>query len=79
MVAASAVIGGSAKFAFWVYDEWQHRKNHPGFVVPKNTLQIAGKMESNYWWAMGKQGDEPTMQIVGSFFLTSDRLVGRRT
>ena len=70
-VAAGGVIAGSVKFAFWVYDEWQRRKNHQGFVVPKKTLQIAGKIESNYWWGMGKRGDEPTMQIVGSFFISN--------
>ncbi len=70
-VAAGGVIAGSVKFAFWVYDECQRRKNHQGFVVPKKTLEIAGKTESNYWWGMGKRGDEPTMQIVGSFFISN--------
>lgn len=71
LVAAGGVIGGTVRFGFWVYDEWQRRKSHQGFVIPKRTLQIAQKMEGNCWWAMGKRGDDPTMQIVGSFFISN--------
>ncbi len=78
VVAGGAVIGGAAKFLFWVYDEWQRRRSHEGFVIPKKTLRIAPKMEGNCWWAMGKRGDEPTMQIVGSFFISNTALVAVR-
>ncbi len=71
LVAAGGVIAGSAKFLFWVFDEWQKRKMHEGFSAPTDTLRIAPKPEGACWWAMGKRGDEPTMQIVGSMFITS--------
>ncbi|MGA2726109.1 MAG: hypothetical protein ABSG79_27345 [Bryobacteraceae bacterium] len=71
LVAAGGVIAGSTKFLFWVFDEWQKRKKHEGFSAPTDTLRLASKPEGNCWWAMGKRGDEPTMQIVGSVFATN--------
>ena len=71
LVAVGGIIGGSVKFFFWVIDERQKRKMHPGFSVPRRTLQIATKMEGNCWWSMGKRGDEPTMQVVGSVFISN--------
>ena len=71
LVAAGGVIAGSVKFLFWIFDEWQKRKQHEGFSAPSETLRLATKMEGNCWWHMGKKGDEPTMQIVGSMFATN--------
>lgn len=34
IVAAGGVIGGAVKFIFFVIDERQKRKAHPGFTVP---------------------------------------------
>lgn len=71
IVASGGVIAGSVKFLFWVFDELQKRKRHEGFSVPTDTLRLASKPDGNSWWAMGKRGDEPTMQIVGSMFATN--------
>lgn len=71
VVTAGGVIAGAVKFFFWIIDEWQKRKTHQGFSAPKRTLQLAIKPEGNCWWGMGKQGDDPTMQIVGSMFVTN--------
>jgi hypothetical protein len=71
IVAAGGVIGGAAKFLFWLIDEWQRRRAHEGFSAPKKTLQLASKPKGNCWWAMGKLGDDPTMQIVGRMFVTN--------
>jgi hypothetical protein len=71
LVAAGGVIVGSAKFLFWVYDEWQKRRKHEGFSAPSETLRLATKMEGYCWWHMGKKSDEPTMQIVGTMFATN--------
>ena len=71
VVAAGGVIAGAVKFAFWTFDEWQRRRSHEGFSAPKETLSIALKPEGNCWWAMGKMGDDPTMQIVGRMFVTN--------
>lgn len=71
LVAIGGVIAGSVKFAFWVFDEWRKRKTHAGFSMPRDTLRLATKMQGNCWWAMGKRGDDPTMQVVGSVFATN--------
>lgn len=71
VVAGGGVIGGAVRFGFWVSDEWQRRRSHHGFVIPRKTLQIAQKTKGNCWWAMGKRGDDPTMQVVGSFFISN--------
>jgi hypothetical protein len=71
LVLVGGVISGSAKFLFWVFDERQKRKRHEGFSVPTDTLRLASKPDGNSWWAMGKRGDEPTMQIVGHMFATN--------
>ncbi len=70
-VAIGGAIGASVKFAFWAYDEWMKRKAHPGFSLPKTTLRLATKMPGNCWWHMGRQGDDPIMQVVGSVFATN--------
>lgn len=71
LVAVGGVVAGSVKFLFWAFDEWQKRKRHEGFKAPSETLRLAHKPEGNCWWHMGKKGDEPTMQIVGSMFVTN--------
>jgi hypothetical protein len=71
LVAIGGAIAGAAKFLFWVFDEWQKRKNHEGFVVPSATLQLTELPEGNCWWSMGKKGDEPVMQVVGKIFVTN--------
>src|SRR5262245_59313705 len=71
LIAAGGVIAGSAKFLFWVFDEWHKRKKHDGFYAPTETLRFALKPEGNCWWHMGRRGDEPTMQIVGRIFVTN--------
>ena len=71
LIAVGSVIAGSVKFAFWAFDEWQKRKTHGGFSMPRDTLRLAQKMPGNCWWHMGKQGDDPTMQIVGSVFASN--------
>lgn len=71
LVAAGGVIAGTVKFLFWVFDEFQKRRKHEGFSAPEKTLQLAAKPEGNCWWAMGKRGDDPTMQIVGRMFVTN--------
>jgi hypothetical protein len=71
LIAAGGVIAGSIKFSFWVFDEWKKRKTHAGFSMSHDTLRLATKMPGNYWWHMGKRGDDPTMQIVGSVFATN--------
>jgi hypothetical protein len=71
LVAAGGVIAGTVKFLFWVIDEIQKRRTHEGFSAPKKTLQLAPKVEGNCWWAMGKMGDDPTMQIVARMFVTN--------
>jgi hypothetical protein len=72
------VAGGFAMLAFrgfalsrMDFDEWSERKNPDRLSVPRNTLVLAMKLPSNYCWRMGKHGDDPTMQIVGSFFVTN--------
>lgn len=70
-IAAGTVLAGSIRFCFWVFDEWQKRKTRSGFSMPHETLRIASKMPENYWWHMGKRGDDPTMQVVGSVFATN--------
>ncbi len=70
LVTAGGVIA-AIKFSFWVFDEWQKRRQHHGFSAPTETLRLATKPEGNCWWHMGKKGDEPTMQIVGSMFATN--------
>lgn len=71
LVAAGGVIAGTVKFLFWVFDEVQKRRKHEGFSAPTKTLRLALKPEGNCWWAMGKMGDDPTMQIVGRMFVTN--------
>src|SRR5439155_20592351 len=71
LITAAGAIAGFIKFLFWAYDEWQKRKKHEGFSAPTETLLLAMKPEGNCWWHMGKMGDEPTMQIVGSIFATN--------
>jgi len=71
LVAVGGVIGGGVKFVFWLIDEWQKRKPQAGFTAPRRTLQIAEKMDGHCWWGMGKRGDDPTMQVVGSMFITN--------
>lgn len=71
LIAAGGVIAGSIKFAFWVFDEWMKRKTHAGFSMPHDTLRLAAKMQGSCWWHMGKRGDDPTMQVVGSVFATN--------
>lgn len=71
LIAAGGVIAGSIKFAFWVFDEWKKRKTHGGFSMPHDTLRLATKPPGNCWWHMGKRGDDPTMQVVGSLFATN--------
>lgn len=71
LVTVGGAIAGAIKFIFWVIDEWAKRKTHIGFSVPRDTLRLATKMPSNYWWHMGKHGDDPTMQVVGSVFATN--------
>ena len=70
-MTTGGVIAGAVKFLFWVMDEWQKRSVHQGFSAPRKTLQIAAKPEGNCWWAMGKRGDDPTMQIDRRMFVTN--------
>ena len=70
-ITVATAIGGFIKFLFWAYDELQKRRKHEGFSAPTETLHLATKPENAYWWQMGKKGDEPTMQIVGSLFATN--------
>lgn len=79
LVTAGGVIAGFIKFIFWVFDEWKKRKTHGGFSMPHNTLRLATKMPQNYWWHMGKRGEDPTMQVVGSVFATNIAAVPVRT
>jgi hypothetical protein len=67
LVAGGGVIAGAVKFLFWVVDEIQKRRTHEGFSAPQKTLQLSSKPEGNCWWAMGKMGDDPTMQIDFAF------------
>lgn len=70
---AGGAIAGTVKFLFWVFDEWQKRgvSLRQDIPVPKETLRIATKPEGNCWWHMGRRGEDPTMQIVGSVFVTN--------
>ena len=47
LIAVGSVIAGSVKFAFWAFDEWQKRKTHGGFSMPRDTLRLAQKMPGN--------------------------------
>lgn len=76
------VAGGFAMLAFrgfalsrMDFDEWSERKNPDRLSMPRNTLVLAMKLPSNYRWHMGKHGDDPTMQMVGSFFVTNGAAV----
>jgi hypothetical protein len=76
------VAGGFAMLAFrgfalsrMDFDEWSERKNPDRLSMPRNTLGLAMKLPSNYRWHMGKHGDDPTMQMVGSFFVTNGAAV----
>lgn len=71
LVTAGGALAGVVKFGFWVFDEWQKRKAHEGTHVPDETLQLAPMPEGHCWWAMGRRGDDPTMQIVGRMFVTN--------
>ena len=71
LVTAGGAVAGVVKFVFWVFDEWQKRKAHEGLHIPEKTLQMAPLPEGHCWWAMGKRGDDPTMQIVGRMFITN--------
>lgn len=71
LIALGGAIAGAVKFLFWVFDEWQKRKNSEGFVVPTVTLQLCELPEGNCWWHMGKRGDEPVMQVVGRMLVTN--------
>jgi len=71
LVTAGGVIAGTVKFIFWVVDEIQKRRTHEGFSAPEKTLQLAAKAEGACWWAMGRMGDDPTMQIVARMFVTN--------
>jgi hypothetical protein len=71
LVAIGGVIAGTVRFLFWAFDEWQKRKKSEGFVVPTVTLQLTELPEGNCWWHMGKKGDEPVMQVVGSMLVTN--------
>jgi len=71
LVAAGGVIAGAGKFVFWVFDEIQKRKVRDGFSAPKKSLQLAPKPDGSCWWAMGKMGNDPTMQVVGRMFVTN--------
>lgn len=71
LVALGGAIAGTVKFLFWVFDEWQKRKNSEGFVVPTVTLQLSELPEGNCWWHMGQKGDEPVMQVVGRMLVTN--------
>jgi hypothetical protein len=71
LVTVGGAVAGAVKFGFWVFDEWQKRKAHEGLHIPEKTLQMAPMPEGHCWWAMGKRGDDPTMQIVGRMFVTN--------
>jgi hypothetical protein len=71
LVTAGGAVAGVVKFGLWLFDEWQKRKAREGLHVPDKTLQLAPMPERNCWWAMGKRGDDPTMQIVGRMFVTN--------
>jgi hypothetical protein len=71
LITGAGAIAGFIKFIFWAYDQWQKRRKHEGFSAPSETLRLATKPEGACWWHMGKKGDEPTMQIVGSIFATN--------
>jgi hypothetical protein len=72
------IAGGLAMLAFRAFalsrmdfDEWSERKNPDAFSMPRNTFALAMKLPSNYCWHMGTHGNDPTMQIGGSFFVTN--------
>lgn len=71
LVTAGGAVAGVVKFGFWAFDEWQKRKAHEGLHIPDKTLQMAPMPDGHCWWAMGKRGDDPTMQIVGRMFVTN--------
>jgi hypothetical protein len=71
IVTAGGAVAGAVKFGFWVFDEWEKRKAHESLHIPDKTLQMAPMPEGHCWWAMGKRGDDPTMQIVGRMFVTN--------
>src|SRR5258707_2718959 len=71
LVTAGGVIAGTVKFIFWVVDEIQKLRTHEGFSAPEKTLQLAAKAEGACWWAMGRMGYDPTMQIVARMFVTN--------
>jgi hypothetical protein len=68
-----SVFYSAVKFFWWLSDKLRKRRVgvDQNISVPKETLRIAEKPEGNYWWSMGKRGEDPTMQIVGSVFVTN--------
>jgi len=71
LVVAGGAFAGVVKFLFWIFDEVKKRKTHDGFAAPKTSLRLAAKSEGNCWWHMGRKRDDPTMQVVGSMFVTN--------
>lgn len=71
LVAVGGAIAGFIKFLFYLMDELRRRSAAGSFRVPKRSLHLAMKMPSNYWWHMGKIGEDPTMQVVGSVFASN--------
>ncbi len=64
-------VSGIAKAFAWLFDRWRKPKKHAGVSIPDESLRTAAKPEGNCWWAMGKKGDDPIMQIVGRMFATN--------
>jgi len=71
LASAMAVVTGLAKAFVWLKDRRRQKKADGAFAIPKKTLDIAKKVDGFYWWSMGRRGDEPTMQIVGSFLVSN--------
>ena len=69
LIGVGAIIAGAVKFSFWMYDQVRLRLSCFGrrLTVPRETLRIALKNENAYWWHMGTQAGESTMQVVGDF------------
>jgi len=73
LIGLGTIVAGVIRFAFWLYDQILLRRSaaRQKFQIPKETLRIALKNENAYWWHMGSRAGDPTMQVVGDFFITN--------
>lgn len=71
--SVGTIVAGIVKFGFWVHDELKKRRSGTAnsFNPPKDTLRVVPNPDERCLWHMGSNGQDPTMHVVGQFFVTN--------